>query len=387
MVGSLSTRGRRDGASSHRLSSLPGRLTIVGGFVLLGWFALAIAGATHAAASPGSPDPHQVPTISSMLRGSRTAAAHAVSPSDPAGRVIGVLRQPARRPVLHSALARITPAGHTWTYGSAPVTLPAGVPRSPHPRSVAHPMRAGPVALPVASVNGLLNDLPVDPVLKPVEAAVAPVAGLLAPIDQVVTQLGTAVSSASSTVDSLLAPVDRAVADSVSSLTTGLAATAGLLPAVGPIAPPVASPGPPAPIDGSPVGQGESGVLPAPPDGSASVLSPASGSVAEFVKSTSASIQPASSPAPVSAAARRLDRTRVPGPWPTIPPSAPELLAIASAPGAAVISTSGTGGTALPGFNTGDSWAAQQLHRIGVVDSGGSRAVRNSATKPPVSPD
>lgn len=413
MTGSLSTKERGDGASSQCLGSLPGRLTIVGGFVLLGWFALAIAGATHAAASPGSTEPHQVPTISSLLRGSPSASTHTGSPADPAARVVGALRHPARSTMPRPAIAHITPAGHTKAYGAALVPLPVDHSGASRPRSDPNPSRAGPVASAVDETS-VLDDLPVvdglapaiehvvDPVLKPVEAAAAPVlapaAGLLAPVDQVVTQLGTAVRPASSTVDALLAPVttpvDTAVAQvaqPVSNLATELGATAGILRAVSSsgLAPPVASPGPPAPVDGSPVGYGETGVLPAPPDDSASVLWPTgSDSVAGDAESTSGSIRPTASAAPVSAASWQLDRARVPAPpWPTIPPSAPELLAIASAPGGAAASNSGSGGTALPGFNTGESWAAQQLHRIGVVDSGGSRPVRNSAMKPPVWPD
>lgn len=435
MAGSLSTTGRPDGVSAQCFSDFPRRLALIGGFVLLGWFALAIAGATHAAAAP---DPsagasehrsvaasNQLPTIDSLQHGSPAAGpAHAGSLAGDASRTAGAVRRAARPAASTPTVPSSTPASRTDGYGAAVVPLPSDDPATSSSRGDAHPTRAGPSSsVPLVDENAVLNELPVvdglapsieqavDPALKPIESAAAPVLApaseLLAPVGRVVTQLGTAVHPESASLDGLLAPVTTLVDDAVAQVAQPVSTlTASLAPAVSPLAgalrevttsalappqpapgPPVVMPGPPGPVEESPVGQGETRSM---PGGPASIALPSSAGGAAGVDYSAPGAepdQPTTSAAPIAAGSSQLARDRVPAPLPTVPPSAPELLVIAAAPAGATTSNPGSGGTPLPGLSTGESWAAQQLHRVGIVDSGRSRAVRNSATKPPVSPD
>lgn len=297
-----------NGATMPRLGTAS-RLAVVGGFVLLGWLALAVASATRAAADPATPPP--IPS----------------APAADAGSTQSLLDElPVVRGVAHPLDATLAPV-------------------MPDVRRVIAPVRPA-----VASLTHALT-----PVTTPVEHAVSDVTSRLAPIVRPLVKLARGVVGGPAYGPSESMRVAPAVASrGLSKLSSGHATIRESPYSVREIAvprPALTAPAPP------------------PARGSTSHARPAAsgrGATADTAR-TATSIYGA------------------PVPRPGTPLDGPALLSALTA--GSVASSRGAQGGGSPGCMPGERWGAPELHPFGPIAWDRSRAVRNSAAKPSVSPD
>jgi hypothetical protein len=288
------------------------RLAVIGGFVLLGWLALAVASATKAGADPAVPPP---------------------------------------------------------------------LPRSP--------------AADASSTQSLLDELPVvRGAAEPLDATLAPVVAPVMPaVGKVIAPVRPAVASVTRALRPITTPIEHAVAGATSRLApivrplVKVARDVVGVPADGPsesmrAAPTVVLRGASKPSSSQPSTRGSPYSV-----REISIPRPATTTALPRVRGGSSHARPAA-PGRVATADTGRSATpiyRAPAPRPGSPPGGPALIGAVTTGSAA--SSRGAQAGGAPGCTAGERWDAPELHASGPVAWDRSRAVRNSAAKPSVSPD
>ncbi|HYU66986.1 MAG TPA: hypothetical protein VEK09_09560 [Jatrophihabitantaceae bacterium] len=330
-------------------------MVVVGAFVLLGWIGVALASATNASADTGS--------------GKSTAIDGLLAPAAPLlNQVSTVLGTPAASATHHPSHGHATIARPAH---SAPVTKAVSAPSADrHPRSAAAgsnrlPLLPGLADLPGSTASnpgpaGALFDLMMavaEPVAQ-VTCSIAP--GITRPAGESIKDVGAAVTS--------IAPV------------TSLLPIGSLLDL---ITMPLTGDAPRTSVSGPAPGPGPAGWSNVTPTSTAPRTAHQH---AVPLAATSAPFGPTyqSLPAAPSTSRGPYSGSRIPVPAPA-PPAVPDL-AVTTASGSAATSNPRSG-TGVPSGFSSETWSAQQLRLLGAAESTRSRSVRDSATKPPVSPD
>jgi hypothetical protein len=330
-------------------------MVVAGAFVLLGWIGVALASATNASADTGS--------------GKSTSIGGLLAPAAPLlDQVSTVLGTPAGSATHHpgNVHASIARPAH-----SAPVTKAASAPSADrHPRRTAAASDRLPLLPGLADLLGSTasNAGPTGALIDSMTAVVEPVAqvtcsiapGITRPAGEDIKAVGTAVTS--------IAPV------------TSLLPLGSLLDLIT------------MPLTGDAPGTSVSGPAPGPGPAGWSNVTPTSTTPtaaqqpAAPLAAASAPFGPTdqSMPAAPSMSSGPYSGSRIPAPAPA-PPAVPDL-AVTTASGSAATSNPRSG-TGVPSGFSSETWSAQQLRLLGTAESTRSRSVRDSATKPPVSPD
>ena len=331
-------------------------MVVVGAFVLLGWIGVALASATNASADTGS--------------GTSTAIDGLLAPAAPLlDDVSAVLGQRAPSTAHHASHARATVARSVHAAAKPRVTKAASA-----PTAVEHASH-GPDHLTLVPLladlfgstgwnqgaTGALFDS-VTAVVQPVSQVTCSIApGITRPAGDSIKAVGTAVTS--------IAPLTSMlpIGSLLDLVTMPLTGDAPGTPASGPV------PGP------GPAGWSQ----PAPATSAAPKT--ANQLVAPLVAG-SAGFGPAlqSLPAAPATDGGPYSGSRAPAPVPA-PPAIPDL-AVTTASGSAATSNPRSG-TGVPSGFSSETWSVQQLRLLGTAESTRSHSVRDSATKPPVSPD
>ena len=333
-------------------------MVLVGAFVLLGWIGVALASASSASADTGS--------------GSSTAIGDLLAPAAPLlDQVSTVLGRPAPSATHHASHAHDVIARPAHSAPKLHVTKAVSAPPAEHASSAAPvdqlsllPGLAdlfGPVASNAGPTGALFDS--VTAVVEPVSQVTCSIApGITRPIGESVKAIGAAVTS--------IAPVTNmlAIGSLLDLITMPLTGDALGASASGP------APGP-GPADWSPVTPRAS----ASPRAAHQLVAPsAAGSAFSF--------GPTGQPLPAAPATNGglYSGSRIPAPAPA-PPAVPDLVAMATSGSAAT--SHPRSGTGVPSGFSSATWSAQQLRLLGTAESTRPRSVRDSATKPPVSPD
>ena len=233
--------------------------------------------------------------------------------------------------------------------------------------------------------------LPAPVIAIPVPATSPPAVTSVVPASPVPTSVVP--GSVESTLAPVIAPLERTVSDATAQLAptvidpltyAAAAILGGATPTAAAPAPASGAPAragssvsPPARLSAARIRPAVAGPLPA----AESRRHGATGPSSTLVGPRPLSVAGAPAVAAVRSGSGGLD---LPAPQPVIPSGSPGVLATFGLPAS---SNSGQGNGALPGFGTGKSWAAHQLSRLGVVDRGGARFLRDSIPEPSVSPD
>jgi hypothetical protein len=330
---------RRSSVVAACVATLPRRLLILGGFVVLGWLGLALLNATNASAAP--------------TNGAAPGAAAAAEPTlltVPDLSPLPVVGQPT------TARSAINPARPTAAVKPADAKSAAGATSADQPASQQLAATSlGTVLTPVTSA------LAVPPSAS--GAPLAPLADATSKLLPILARTGDALSPHSgqpSTFDpSMLLPALRNL--------FGLNATPG--PSGPPHHAPVSSP------RASTLTSATSRVLHADP--SAQLSSPS--------RFRPADESLFATPAPASAPHGQLAGLGIPAPLPALPPVGPDTV-FGTGSGSAATSSTGTGTSLSSGYGTADVYP-HDVPLLGPAESARTRPVRDSATEPPVSPD
>ena len=331
-------------------------MVVVGAFVLIGWIGVALVSATTASADTGS--------------GKSTAIDGLLAPAAPLlDQVSTVLGTPAASASHHASHAHASIARPAH---SAPVAKAASTPSAHrHPRSTAAGSYRAPLLPGLADLLGSTasNPGPTGALFDSMMAVAEPVAqvtcsiapGITRPAGEDIKAVGTAVTS--------IAPV------------TSLLPPGSLLDLIT------------MPLTGDAPGTSVSGPAPGPGPAGWSNVTPTSAApktahqpVAPLAAASAPSFGPTGQSLPAAPATNGgpYTESRIPAPAPA-PPTLPDLAATTASGSAA--SSNPRSGTGVPSGFSSETWSAQQLRLLGTAESTRSRSVRDSATKPPVSPD
>jgi hypothetical protein len=331
-------------------------MVVVGGFVLLGWAGVALASATTASADTGS--------------GKSTAIDGLLAPAAPLlDQVSTVLGPPPASATHHPSHAHATIVRPAH---AAPVTKTASAPSADrHSRSTA----AGSVRLPLLpGLADLLGSTASNP--GPTGALLDSMMAVEEPVAQLTCSIAPGITR----------PAGEDIKD-VGAAVTSIAPVTSVLP-VGSLLDLITMP-----LTGDAPGTSVSGPAPGPGPGGWSNVTPTSGTpkaahqpVAPLAAMSAPSFGPTGQflPAALATNGGPYSGSRIPAPAPA-PPAVPDL-AVTTASGSAATSNPRSG-TGVPSGFSSETWSAQQLRLLGAAESTRSRSVRDSATKPPVSPD
>jgi hypothetical protein len=331
-------------------------MVVVGAFVLLGWVGVALASATTASADTGS--------------GKSTAIDGLLAPAAPLlDQVSTVLGTPPALATHHPSHAHATIARPAH---AASVTKAASAPSADrHPRSTA----AGSVRLPLLpGLADLIGSTASNP--GPTGALLDSMMAVAEPVAQVTCSIAPGITR----------PAGEDIKD-IGAAVTSIAPVTSVLP-IGSLLDLITMP-----LTGDAPGTSVSGPAPGPGPGGWSDVTPTSGTpraahqpVAPLAATSEPSFGPTgqSLPAALATNGGPYSGSRIPAPAPA-PPAVPDL-AVTTASGSAATSNPRSG-TGVPSGFSSETWSAQQLRLLGAAESTRSRSVRDSATKPPVSPD
>jgi hypothetical protein len=332
-------------------------MLVFGALVVLGCIGVALASATSASAATGS--------------GKSTAIDSLLAPAAPLlDQVSTVLGAPAASATHHAghAHASIARPAH-----SAPVTKAASTPSADrHPRSTA----TGSDRLPLLrGLADLLASTASNP--GPTGALFDSMMAVAEPVSQVTCSIAPGITR----------PAGQDIKD-VGAAVTSIAPVTSVLP-LGSLLDLVTMP-----LTGDAPGTAASGPAPGPGPGAWSHATPptsptpraAQQPVARPAAMSAPSFGPTGQSLPAAPTTNDglYSGSRIPAPAPA-PPAVPDL-AVTTASGSTATSNPRSG-TGVPSGFSSETWSAQQLRLLGTADSTASRSVRDSATKPPVSPD
>ena len=330
-------------------------MVVVGAFVLLGWIGVALASASGASADTGS--------------GKATALDGLLAPAAPLlGRVSTVLGTPhAASATHHASHAHVSIARPAHSVRVTKATPSA----DRHPRSTA--AGSDPLAL-LPGLADLLGSTASDP--GPTGALFDSMMAVADPVSQVTCSIAPGITR----------PAGEGIKD-VGAAVTSIAPVTSVLP-IGSLLDLITMP-----LTGDAPGTSVSGPAPGPGPAGWSNVTPTSAApktahqpVAPIAATSAPSFGPTGQSLPVAPAASSglYSGSRIPAPTPA-PPTVPDL-AVTTASGSAATSNPRSG-TGVPSGFSSETWSAQQLRLLGTAESTRSRSVRDSATKPPVSPD
>jgi hypothetical protein len=331
-------------------------LVVVGAFVLLGWIGVALASASSASADTGS---GKSSAIDSLL-------APAVPLLDQVSTVLGTPAASATHHASHAHVSIARPAH------SVPVTKAAATPSADRrARSTAAASHRLPLLPGLADLLGSTasNPGPTGALFDSMMAVAEPVAQVTCSIAPEITR-----------------PAAEDIKD-VGAAVTSIAPVTSVLP-IGSLLDLITMP-----LTGDVPGTSVSGPAPGPGPAGWSNVTPTSTApktahqpVAPLAATSAPRFGPTGQSLPAVPATNSgpYSGSRIPAPAPA-PPAVPDL-AVTTASGSAATSNPRSG-TGVPSGFSSETWSAQQLRLLGTAESTRSRSVRDSATKPPVSPD
>jgi len=329
-------------------------MVVVGAFVLLGWIGVALASASGASADTGS--------------GKSTALDGLLAPAAPLlDRVSTVLGTPAASATHHASHAHVSIARPAHSVRVAKATPSA----DRHPRSTA--AGSDPLAL-LPGLADLLGSTASDS--GPTGALFDSMMAVADPVSQVTCSIAPGITR----------PAGEGIKD-VGAAVTSIAPVTSVLP-IGSLLDLITMP-----LTGDAPGTSVSGPAPGPGPAGWSNVTPTSAApktahqpVAPIAATSAPSFGPTGQSLPAAPATNGgpYTESRIPAPAPA-PPTLPDLAATTASGSAA--SSNPRSGTGVPSGFSSETWSAQQLRLLGTAESTRSRSVRDSATKPPVSPD